>query len=132
MKSHKSDIVRRILDLIEKNGITQYRLAKEIGVLNATLNKTLKSDNAFSSSKTLLKIAQYFNVDIEYLISGYYDKNEIIEKCYNKVDELKKENKELRQKIEDIENSLIALIERKESVAKKKSQKLLHPQSLRK
>nr|DAQ67587.1 MAG TPA: Repressor protein CI [Caudoviricetes sp.] len=55
--------------LLQKNGVTSYKVAKEAGVTQAALSNW-KSGRSTPTTKTLQKIADYFGVTIDYLMTG--------------------------------------------------------------
>lgn len=59
-------IGNKIKELREKKGLTQKELAEEIGVAQSTI-AMIESGKNKGSIKTLAKIANYFNVSIDYL-----------------------------------------------------------------
>lgn len=65
--------------LLQRNGVTPYKVAKEAGVTQTALSNW-KSGKSTPTTKTLQKIADYFDVTIDYLMSG--EKKEGGEKYY--------------------------------------------------
>ena len=63
--------------LLQKHGVTPYKVAKEAGVTQTALSNW-KSGRSTPSSKTLQKVADYFGVTVDYLMTG---RNEIKEKA---------------------------------------------------
>lgn len=55
--------------LLQKCGVTPYRVAKEAGVTQTALSNW-KSGRSTPTTKTLQKIADYFGVTIDYLMTG--------------------------------------------------------------
>lgn len=55
--------------LLQRNGVTPYKVAKEAGVTQTALSNW-KSGKSTPTTKTLQKIADYFDVTIDYLMSG--------------------------------------------------------------
>ena len=55
--------------LLQKYGVTPYRVAKEAGVTQTALSNW-KSGRSTPTTKTLQKIADYFGVTIDYLMTG--------------------------------------------------------------
>ncbi len=55
--------------LLQKHGITSYKVAKETGVTQTALSNW-KSGRSTPTTKTLQKIADYFGVTIDYLMNG--------------------------------------------------------------
>ena len=55
--------------LLQKYGVTPYRVAKEAGVTQTALSNW-KSGRSTPTTKTLQKIADYFEVTIDYLMTG--------------------------------------------------------------
>lgn len=63
--------------LLQKHGVTPYKVAKEAGVTQTALSNW-KSGRSTPSSKTLQKVADYFGVTVDYLMTG---RNEAKEKA---------------------------------------------------
>lgn len=59
----------RVEDLLEKKDINKKTLAFEAGFDASNITKGIKKNN-IPSAETALKIAQFLNVSIEYLING--------------------------------------------------------------
>lgn len=55
--------------LLQKNRVTPYKVAKETGVTQTALSNW-KSGKSTPSTQTLQKIADYFEVPIDYLTTG--------------------------------------------------------------
>lgn len=55
--------------LLQKNNLTAYKVAKEAGVTQTALSNW-KSGRSTPTTKTLQKIADYFGVTIDYLMTG--------------------------------------------------------------
>ena len=71
--------------LLQKYGLTAYKVAKEAGVTQTALSNW-KTGKSTPTTKTLQKIADYFGVSIDYLMTGeekendrYYINNETAE-----------------------------------------------------
>lgn len=58
--------------LLQRNGISAYRVAKEAGVTQTALSNWKNGRNT-PSAPTLQKIADYFGVSIDYLMTGKED-----------------------------------------------------------
>ena len=61
--------------LLQKHGVTPYKVAKEAGVTQTALSNW-KSGRSTPSSKTLQKVADYFGVTVDYLMTGRGDAKE--------------------------------------------------------
>lgn len=55
--------------LLKKKGVSSYKVAKEAGVTQTALSNW-KSGRSTPTAKTLQKIADYFGVTIDYLMTG--------------------------------------------------------------
>lgn len=55
--------------LLQKHGVTPYKVAKETGVTQTSLSNW-KAGRSVPSMKTFQKLADYFGVSIEYLMTG--------------------------------------------------------------
>jgi len=64
-----ADISGRVVVLIRDNGFRQADLCKEIEVPTTTLNGNI-NNKALWQIETLISIAKYFNVSLDYLILG--------------------------------------------------------------
>lgn len=82
----------RVKELRLKNNITQGELAEEMG-MTATGVSYWESGKAMPNTSTLLKLSDYFNVPIAYLIGedSNTDKEQLLFRKIDKVDENKKE-----------------------------------------
>jgi len=56
-------------ELLEKNGVTAYKISKETGISTSTLTEWKKGKYTPKQDK-LQKIADYFGVTVEYLMTG--------------------------------------------------------------
>ena len=61
--------------LLQKHGVTPYKVAKEACVTQTALSNW-KSGRSTPSSKTLQKVADYFGVTVDYLMTGRNDVKE--------------------------------------------------------
>ena len=59
--------------LLQKYGVTSYKVAKEAGVTQTALSNW-KSGRSMPTVKTLQKIADYFGVTVDYLMTGKDEK----------------------------------------------------------
>lgn len=89
--------------LLRKNHVTAYRAAKETGVTQTALSNW-KSGKSTPATKTLQKLADYFGVTIDYLLTGKEDKeggegNKSEKSCGSPVDngQRKAENRNIRE-----------------------------------
>lgn len=71
--------------LLQKHGVTSYKVAKEAGVTQTALSNW-KSGRSTPTTKTLQKLADYFGVTIDYLMTGK-DESEKKEVTLTKRDE---------------------------------------------
>lgn len=60
---------QRFVELCEKKGVTAYKVAKETGITTATLSNW-KNGRYMPKADKLQKIADFFGVSLEYLITG--------------------------------------------------------------
>ncbi len=61
-------------DFLKPMGLTQYRLAKDIGVPARRINEIVKGDRAITAD-TALRLGRYFGMSAQYWINlqGHYD-----------------------------------------------------------
>lgn len=84
--------------LLQKFGITSYKVAKATGITQTSLSNW-KSGRSTPRVDTLQKIADYFNVSLEYLMTGEEKQNDKKYYLNEKTAEVAQEifeNKELR------------------------------------
>lgn len=93
--------------LLQQNGVTSYKVAKEAGVTQTALSNW-KSGRSTPTTKTLQKIADYFDVSIDYLMTGKENFNNT-EDILNPKDE-KDIAKRLEKTLSDLENTQEALM----------------------
>ena len=91
----------KIKTLRETEGLTQMELTQKIGIAQSTLGM-IESNKRIPGRKTLAKLAIFFNVSIDYLLSNEISNNKTPE---NKIDlkeiKLIKEFKRLNEKGKD-------------------------------
>ena len=63
-----SDLYRKIEDLCKKRGVNVTQMCKESGASRASITDLKMGRKQARSSMTLSKIANYFNVSVDYLI----------------------------------------------------------------
>lgn len=61
-------IQSEIRDLIERNGLTPYKVAKAVGVDHASLYRSL-ADNSNLELKTMMKVLHYLGYEIRFVKS---------------------------------------------------------------
>lgn len=69
------NLYNRIEELCAKQGVSAYRLCKDIGIRGSVLSDLRTGRKQGLSSKTLTLIAEYFGVSVDYLL-GKEDKEE--------------------------------------------------------
>ena len=77
--------------LLQKYGITAYRVAKETGISQTTLSDW-KRGRSIPKNDKLQKIADYFGVSVDYLTSG---------KEYNEIELTEKDERDIAKKLND-------------------------------
>jgi transcriptional regulator with XRE-family HTH domain len=68
--SNKGDFAIRLVELFKKNKVTTATLSKATDISEITINKMRNGQNINPTVSTLLAIANYFRVSIDYLING--------------------------------------------------------------
>lgn len=61
------DFYKRLNDLIQQKGISQGKLEKELGLGNGAVSKWI---NRLPKGETIILLAKYFNVSVDYLMTG--------------------------------------------------------------
>lgn len=72
----KKTIGDRISVLLERDEVSQYRLAHDLGLTESAISKVRKATNA-PALETLIEIADYFNVSTDYLLGRTDDEKGI-------------------------------------------------------
>lgn len=62
--------------LLQKNGVTAYKVSKETGVTQSTLSDW-KRGRSTHKSGNMKKIADYFGVSVDYLMTGEHEPKEM-------------------------------------------------------
>ena len=63
----KTTVAERINKLLERDGITEYRLTKEMGLSPGTINK-IRNLHRLPSLELLIDLADKFKVSTDYLV----------------------------------------------------------------
>lgn len=92
--------------LLQKRNVTPYRVHKETGVAQSTLSDW-KNGKGTPKAESLKKIADYFRVSIDYLLTGTESEKET--PALNEKDE-RDISKQLDQILADLENAQGALM----------------------
>lgn len=77
---------KRLQELIEEEGVTQYELAEKLQVPQSTISRIINSITTKPSERVLNALAYHFNVNPEWLQTGEGEKE------LNKVQILEREN----------------------------------------
>lgn len=96
-----SDIYERITKLCNEKEITGYRLAKEIGIMPGFLSDLKYGRQKGLSAAKANKIANYFGVTVDYLLTGE-EKTPDTESAEREVLDLSKLNEAQKKAIQDI------------------------------
>ena len=71
-------VARRIIKLLKKKNITQYRLEKKSGVQHGAMNRILAGKNKTITMTTLYRIAKGFDMTlIEFLNDSIFDESKV-------------------------------------------------------
>lgn len=62
-----NELGNRLSDLLASSDTSQRKLAKQIGVSNATISRIINGDGGVML-KTVIAIADYFSVSLEWLV----------------------------------------------------------------
>ncbi|WP_243124838.1 helix-turn-helix domain-containing protein [Clostridium cuniculi] len=98
----------KIKDLRKDRNLTQVQLAKEIGIAQSTLGM-IEKNRTPAGRKTLIKLADFFGVTVDYLLSDDIDNKEINIDDVKNVKLSKRAEKDiekaLQQTLEDLSNT---------------------------
>ena len=87
--------------LLQKKGVSSYKVAKEAGVTQTALSNW-KSGRSTPTAKTLQKIADYFGVTIDYLMTGDDSSEQGLTARYNR--DIAKDLDKIMEKLTSGEN----------------------------
>lgn len=65
-----------ILDIMQSRGVSSYKMAKETGISESLFSKWRKNPTSDISSANLVRIADFLNCSVDYLL-GRTVKNEV-------------------------------------------------------
>ena len=65
-----NEISAKVLKIMEDRGITNYQIEKDTGIYASTLDNSLKLKGSWKTALVLMKLADYFKVDINELLPG--------------------------------------------------------------
>ena len=106
MDENNYEYIKRIEKILKNKNITTKKMLEDLGYAHGIISNWKKGSEP--SAFKLIKIAEYLNIDVNYIIYGEeYEKNNIIQK-WNKLDN--DEKKIIEQQIDTI----IAIKERKQ------------------
>lgn len=106
----------RLQMILEKRNITAYALMKEVGINKSTFYMCLQGERDWNIDN-LIKISDYLNVSIDYLIRG--DTKKARGPDEEKIKQLEEENRRLRDSISQI-TALTQAVEIKKKIKRKK------------
>lgn len=89
--------------LLQKYGVTSYKVAKEAGVTQTALSNW-KTGRSTPTVKTLQKIADYFGVTVDYLMTGKDEKPSEPQLTPRDKRDITKDLESIMQKLSDKEN----------------------------
>lgn len=89
--------------LLQKYGVTSYKVAKEAGVTQTALSNW-KTGRSTPTVKTLQKIADYFGVTVDYLMTGKDEKPPEPQLTPRDKKDITKDLESIMQKLSDKEN----------------------------
>lgn len=89
--------------LLQKYGVTSYKVAKEAGVTQTALSNW-KTGRSTPTAKTLQKIADYFGVTVDYLMTGKDEKPPEPQLTPRDKRDIAKDLESIMQKLSDKEN----------------------------
>lgn len=110
------EINERVFSLMKERKISGYKLMKNLSIPEGTISQARHNKAGFTVVQ-LLKISEYFNVSLDYIITGNdYDS----EKTQDKIKKLIEENNDLKDKIKKIDDTLAVFDKVKNLVYKTK------------
>lgn len=114
------DTIDRILLLMEEHGVNAAQLTRQAGITNGLITQW-KNRTQEPSLKSLKKIADYFNVSTDYLLTGFEQKNKPTD---NNVSELRPGTQEaidiIQSLPDDLRDAALATLRNLAEIANKK------------
>ena len=89
---HKT-FVKRLLELLDENDITQIELAKRIGITNVTISRYIGGERK-PRIEIVVKMAEFFHVSTDYLLGlsdvreTFENNNASVSKIHSKLDSM--------------------------------------------
>lgn len=117
-KKYKEDVSGRIRELMDSRSLTPYRICKDISMPEITFHRSSKTSDKWKLQH-LAKIAEYFKVSLDYLVTG--NTNNTNEKLREENYKLKEEVALLRNKVSTYEIAAKTIISESKSNTKIKS-----------
>lgn len=93
------DFYERITALIKEKGLSQGKLESELGLSNGSVSKWKKS---IPKTQTIILLANYFNVDEKYLLTGEHNYSAEIAREDVKLSEMSKRIKSYALKLAEL------------------------------
>ena len=90
---HKT-FVKRLLELLDENDITQIELAKRIGITNVTISRYIGGERK-PRIEIVVKMAEFFHVSTDYLLGlsdvreTFENNNASVSKIHSKLDSMR-------------------------------------------
>jgi len=110
-------ISKRVNELIAQKGITPYQLMVDLEIPKATFYNCINSERDWSIDN-LIKISNYFNVSLDWLINGE-ERTRSPNEYEDKIKQLEEENRLLRDRISQISQLTQAIEEIKKRKGKR-------------
>ena len=95
-------LYNRISQLCERDGISAYKMCRDLQISRGWLSDLKNGRRTGANGATLQKIAEYFNVPIEYLLGGDVDTSATVEPPLAKYLEELRERPETRALLEAV------------------------------
>lgn len=95
--------IDRLSNIMKEQNITAYRLSRDLGISESLIRQWQKNPNIEPSAIKVLKISEYFQVDIGWLLTGNVKNNEMnLADKLNNDEILSEEEKLLLQNYRDL------------------------------
>ena len=100
-KPEPNEVSKKIMKIMKQRGISMYAIEKATGIYAATLEKSLKLSGSWKTAIGLMKIADYFGMDVNELLPG--DRLKRPKSVMSRIEMQEKRIEELTQKLKEKE-----------------------------
>lgn len=122
------NFAERLTELMQTNGITKYRISRDIGCSASTITNWL--NGTMPTADKIQQLAEYFDVTVDYLLGNvndpcFYLDNQRISDEINSLDGYKKEPGQKAEPNNDYEEHILMLARKAEDIPKEQRDRII-------